>query len=288
METNNDRVTIVMVPYEQYSAFPKAIDALYRYTKHPFDLIIIEGNAPDFIRSVLEKREKYHGNIRIIYTNHQPLAGEARNLALPYLRNPFAFFMDNDVCVTAGWLANLVRCLKETGAEIVYPSILNTQNPTYILNSGNALQENMDINVHGFLITKKALEHIDGFDENTSSFILGLDLGLKAKAKNIEVHKDAKTCLKRDFAFSGKTQDIRLFHRQWDAEYHQRSLAYLKQKWAIELDERKYMDWLTNKGQDLKQSAKSYSAKGAKERLQSRMNFARIGIKRLLHTFISL
>jgi len=284
----HERVTIVMVPYEQYSTFPTAVDTLYENTHSPFNLIVIEGSAPESIRSALEKRKKRHQDIKIIYTNHLPLAGEARNLALPHIKTNWVFFMDNDVRVTARWLPSLVHTAKETKAEIICPAILNTQNPIYILHSADMLQESSDINIHGFLITKNALNLIGEFDENASSFTLGLDLSLKAKAKNIEIRHEAKTCLKRDFVFSGKPQDIKLFHRQWDSEYHKKSLVSLKQRWNIELDERKYLDWLQNKNRDLKQSAESYSIKGMKDRLQSRVNFARIKFRRLLHTFISL
>lgn len=282
------QVTVVLVPYEQYSTFPKAVDALYERTDRPFQLILIEGNAPERIRTSLERRKKYRKNIKIIYTDHLPLAGEARNLALPHLRTPFVFFMDNDVRVTNGWLSNLIRCSTETGAEIVYPSILNTQNPIYTFNGGGTLQENMDINAHGFLITKKALDRIGKFDENANAFTLGLDLGLKAKANNIEVRLDTKTWLRRDFVFSGSPQDVKLFRQQWDLGTHQRSLSHLKHKWDIELDERKYLDWLQIKSQNLKYSTKPYSVKGIKDHLQYRLNSARINLSRLLHTFISL
>ena len=285
---SHERVTIVMVPYEQYSTFPKAVDTLYENTHYSFSLIVIEGSAPDSIRSALEKRKKHHKDIKIIYTNHLPLAGEARNLALPHIKTNWVFFMDNDVRVTPRWLPSLVHTAKETKAEIICPAILNTQNPIYTLHSTDMLQESSDINLHGFLITKNALNLLGEFDENASSFTLGLDLSLKAKAKNIEIRKDAKICLKRDFVFSGKPQDMKLFHRQWDLDYHKRSLVSLKQKWNIELDERKYLDWLQNKGLDLKQSAGPYSVKGVKDHLQSRVNFARIKFGRLLHTFISL
>ncbi len=286
--SSHERVTIVMVPYEQYSTFPTAVDTLYENTHHPFSLIVVEGNAPDSVRSALEKRKKHHKDVKIIYTNHLPLAGEARNLALPHIKTNWVFFMDNDVRVTPRWLSGLIHTAKETKAEIVCPAILNTQNPIYTLHSADMLQESSDINIHGFLITKNALNLIGEFDENTSSFTLGLDLSLKARAKNIEIRHDAKTCLKRNFVFSGKPQDMKLFHRQWDPEYHKKSLVSLKQRWDIQLDERKYLDWLQNKGRDLKQSAESYSVKGMKEHLQSRVNFARIKFRRLLHTFISL
>src|SRR5258708_4776716 len=104
-----EKVTIVMAPLEQYSIFPKAIDVLFKNTHHPFELIVIEGNAPDPVRHSLEKKKKRHENIRILYTAHAPRMAESYNLSLIHIRTRYAFFMHNNIRVTSGWLTNLLR-----------------------------------------------------------------------------------------------------------------------------------------------------------------------------------
>ena len=78
---HKDRVTIIMVASEDYTSFPKAIDRLYEHTDYPFDLIVVEGQAPHAVQMALEKRVKLYKNMRILYTHHAPLLSEAYTYA---------------------------------------------------------------------------------------------------------------------------------------------------------------------------------------------------------------
>src|SRR3989338_3679305 len=135
--SSQERVTIVMVPYEQYSSFPRAIDSIYQHTDYPFELIVVEGNAPNSVKTAIERRTQYRKNAKIIYTNHSPLAGEARNLARPHIRTSRVFFMDNDVRVTACWLSNMGKLSDANNASMVCPAISNTSEPADTLSIDN-------------------------------------------------------------------------------------------------------------------------------------------------------
>src|SRR5687767_12986000 len=100
----SDRIAVVMIPYERYSTFSDAVESLYQSADHPFHLIVVEGNAPDSVRSSLESYKKKYKNLDIIYTNHVPTVGEAMNLAVAHVKSPYAFFMPNDGDIFPGSL----------------------------------------------------------------------------------------------------------------------------------------------------------------------------------------
>ncbi|GEM_PF-2064253 len=287
-KSSKERITIVMVPYEQYSTFPKAVDMLYKNTVHPFYLIVVEGNAPGAIKSALEKRTQFHKNIKIIYTNHLPLAGEAYNLARPHLRTSWAFFMHNDLQVTSGWLSKLIECAKTRNVEIVCPVIESAEGSTHTPDTDHGLQSISGINMHGFLISKKALEKLGGFEENISPFMNGLDLSLKAKSHGILIFIDTDTVLKRNFPPSKKSADLLLFNSQWDKELAKKSFGYFREKWNLDLDEKSYLHWLEYKRERPVQASPLSSLRGFGNDLQSKAGFVRIKIRRLLDIFISL
>lgn len=282
-----ERVTVVMAPFEQYSTFPGAVDTLYQNTDTPFNLIVVEGNAPDAIKSALEKRTQFHKNFKIIYTNHLPLIGEAYNLARPHLKTPWVFFMHNDLRVTAGWLSKLIDFANARNAEIVCPVIEGADDPVRYPNNRFSPKGLNGINTHGFLISKEALEKLGGFEEPLSVFVGGLDLGLRAKNHDIPVFIDTHTLLKRDFPPSKRSPDLLLFKRQWDKERAKRSFAHFRKKWGLELDERSYFEWLEVKQEEPVQVSRQL-LKGLGNDLQSKVGFVRMSVRRLLDTFMSL
>ncbi|HLD49816.1 MAG TPA: glycosyltransferase, partial [bacterium] len=102
-------LTVIMVPFERFSPFAKAVDDLYKTMDVPFNLIVIEGNAPESVRASLEKCQRKHKNITIIYSNHQTSIGAAINLAVPHLKTKYAFIIDNDVRIPRGAMSSLLR-----------------------------------------------------------------------------------------------------------------------------------------------------------------------------------
>ncbi|MBK7363169.1 MAG: glycosyltransferase [Micavibrio sp.] len=143
---HKDRVTIVMVAHEDYSSFPKAIDKFYENTDYPFDLLVVEGQAPHAIQTALEKRAKLYKNMRILYTHHTPLLNEAYNVAIAHARSPLVFFTDNRLVPEKGWLSDLVRALKLYNCDVLAPLVTDTDGQTIAAMTGQS-----------FLATKQAL-----------------------------------------------------------------------------------------------------------------------------------
>jgi GT2 family glycosyltransferase len=114
------RVTIVVVPREQFSKTRASLESVFASTPPPFELIYVDGRSPPSVRWYLEEQAEARG-FRLVRTDRYLPANEARNLALAEVRTEYVAFLDNDVFVLPGWLHALVRCADETGASAVGP-----------------------------------------------------------------------------------------------------------------------------------------------------------------------
>lgn len=247
-----DPVTIVMIPFDQYSIFAKAVRNLIRLTKEPFELILIEGSAPHSVRLDLEALKRKYKNIKIIYSDHRPRMAKAFNLALPHIRTQRAFFMHNDVQVKPGWLEAL-SSFSDRNKGVICPKIEVLRKDRYLdphmgypatfssLSNFETL-----VNMHAFLLDKVILDHIGSFDEEVGTALVGLELTEIMKKHSIAIHQ-APLTLSYEPPALAKSHDLALFAHQWDEAHMRESLAYLKKKWGLDIPEKKYLVWLNQK-----------------------------------------
>ena len=273
---HKDRVTIIMVASEDYTSFPKAIDRLYEHTDYPFDLIVVEGQAPHAVQMALEKRVKLYKNMRILYTHHAPLLSEAYNVALAHARTPLVFFTDNRLIAEKGWLAEIVRTQKLYNCDILAPQITDAEAEPIPAMTG-----------HSFLATRSSLTLLGEFDDNVQSYYFTLDLSLRAKSKEVDIRFDEAGSIKRDCSLPTKSADQKLFDRQWAPQFAHNTASYLSQKWGVELDPSEAPRWLENR---VKGGRGAFwgSVRGSLAHLNSSLNYAKLGLTRLMHSLIQI
>jgi GT2 family glycosyltransferase len=117
---DNARVTIVVVPREQFSKAQISLESIYAATSPPFRLIYVDGNSPPSLRRYLEQQATARG-FQLIRTDNYLTSNEARNIGLQEVHTEYVAFLDNDVFVQPGWLHALLRCAHETEAWVVGP-----------------------------------------------------------------------------------------------------------------------------------------------------------------------
>jgi Glycosyl transferase family 2 len=121
------RTTVVVAPREQFGWTRPALESIFAHTEVPYNLVYVDGGSPAPVRRYLTLRARQRG-FRLLRTEHHLSPMEARALALPHVDTEYVCFIDNDVLVTPGWLARLVRCADETEAWAVGPLYCN-ENP---------------------------------------------------------------------------------------------------------------------------------------------------------------
>jgi glycosyltransferase involved in cell wall biosynthesis len=230
---HHDPVTIIMVPFDGYSHFTKAIDSLYDSTGYPFKLIVVEGGAPEYVRHELEKKRQKHKNMQIIYTDHAPRMAEAYNLGIVHVRTKQAVLLHSQIDFKPGWLGELADTSRKKGG-LICPYVGNTNGMPFSF-------------VHAFIVNKSVLDKIGLFDESVATPFWGLDLENRLKAQGIKMHRDLHIELEYRQSGPVRNGDLKLFRHQWDDPHAHRSLVYLKQKWGSAPEETKYLHLLSKK-----------------------------------------
>ena len=115
-------VTVVVVPRERFSSARRCLEALYRRTDRPFDLIYVDGGSPEPMRRYLQQSSEARG-FRLIRRDGFLSPNQARNLGLQHVdpSSKYVVFIDNDAEAEPGWLDELVACAEKTGAWAVSP-----------------------------------------------------------------------------------------------------------------------------------------------------------------------
>jgi GT2 family glycosyltransferase len=113
-------VTIVVAPRERFSLTARSLESLYENTDTPFRLVYVDGGSPLEVARYLE-REAARRGFELIRSERYLAPNEARNRGWLRADTRYVVFVDNDLVVTRGWLATLLRCAEETGADLVGP-----------------------------------------------------------------------------------------------------------------------------------------------------------------------
>jgi cellulose synthase/poly-beta-1,6-N-acetylglucosamine synthase-like glycosyltransferase len=115
--------TIVVVPRETHSTTVATVERLLRTTPHPVRLVVVDGGSPRHVQRRLLRLARDH-DLTLLRRDALVTPVEARNLALPHVHTELVAFVDNDTEVTQGWLEQLLRCMRDVGADVVIPATL--------------------------------------------------------------------------------------------------------------------------------------------------------------------
>ncbi len=269
--SGSKELTVIMIPFERFSVFADAVDDLFRSMDIPFNLIVIEGNAPQSVRGSLEHRQRKHKNITIIYSDHPVSIGAAVNLAAPHLTTPYALILDNDVRIPRGAAGQLLQRAKENKYGIVYP-----QNSTLLPRKSSP-----DLSFRGksiqalavrtcFMVSREALGRLGKFDEAVTPFTAGIDLRLAAEELGISVFNEISASMELEDGSLLWPMDVSFHAFQWNEERVHQSFLSLEKKWGIRFLEQDYALWLEQKKKESKESGKLWVFIGA---LMSRLKF---------------
>lgn len=188
---HNDTVSLVVLCCNQLAYTQQTIDSILRFTRHPYELIVVDNGSTDgtseWLRSVSPESDhlsRYH--VIINTENHGVAAG--LNQALRAAQGAFICHLNNDIIVTDGWLSGLVSCARRDGRIGIvgcctnpvknpqggfpacegYADPQQVQRTAALLSLKNAGMTEPARIVHGFcmLITRQVLERVGTFDES--------------------------------------------------------------------------------------------------------------------------
>lgn len=107
------RVSVVVVAWNRLDMTRRCLDSLVRRTHHPnWELIVVDNGSTDGSPEFLKSLKAQHACLRVLTNARNEGYARALNQGLAIATGDYFVLLNNDICVTEGWLADLVRHLK--------------------------------------------------------------------------------------------------------------------------------------------------------------------------------
>jgi GT2 family glycosyltransferase len=120
-----ESVSIVILSLMRLDHTRRCVDALYRHTQQPFDLIIVDMGVDDEVCSFLEELAQQRENVRIVFNAENVGTTRGRNQGAALAQGDWLVFLDNDAEVTEGWREALLGGASEPNVGACAPRLLS-------------------------------------------------------------------------------------------------------------------------------------------------------------------
>lgn len=255
-------VSIVVLARNQLSYTKQCIDSIFRHTKTPFELIVVDNASTDGTSKYFARLRRQHEDsvrhgrpsickaVKVISHDHNLGFAAGNNSALGSAEGDYVLFVNNDVVAAPGWLEKMVACAQSAPSIGIVGPMTNSisgpqliEKPSYDTGSLSGLerfagewarQHANDVEpfwrVVGFcmLVKRQVIEKIGGLDTRygTGNFEDD-DFCIRAAVAGFRcaIARDAYVHHFGSATFSGERIDYRdLLLKNWEI---------FKRKWGI-------------------------------------------------------
>jgi glycosyltransferase involved in cell wall biosynthesis len=180
LELDELPISVVIPTYNNKKSFENVLDAVYKQTIRPKQIVIIDSSDVNEIEINLHK---YNDNIKIEYIKVERFfPGRARNLGVQIASEKYVAFLDSKTIPNRNWLSSSFAMLRDYDVvfgSVHYRGVSNFQK----LISASIYGENNIKSISGTLMLKSVFLKIGFFNEKTRA---GEDLDWKARVKESE------------------------------------------------------------------------------------------------------
>ncbi|HAV43652.1 TPA: hypothetical protein DCX15_06565, partial [bacterium] len=111
-------LTSIIMPCHNNLAYTSlAVESLFRHTKLPFELILVDEASTDGSKGYFDELRRSKTNVKVV-TKGQEGFTSAVNRGLEIARGDLLCVVNNDLAFTPNWLDQLVLCLKTAGEKL--------------------------------------------------------------------------------------------------------------------------------------------------------------------------
>lgn len=252
-------------PRERFDVAVASLDSIIEHTDVPYELVYVDGGSSKDVRQQLADRCRAHG-FAFIEAGAAITPNEARNLGSRRTDTPWIVFADNDLLVEPGWLAPLVACGDETGADAVTPLLFQGSTDAreihiaggYMDWSGEAPHRTFTddhrhqgrrlpdpdlvlerepcdfVEFHCCLVRRSALDALGGLDEELRSTREHIDLSLSIAAKGGTLWFEPTSWVTYHSPTKIRPRDVPYYCRRWSDARTSASLAHFCRKWGVD------------------------------------------------------
>ena len=129
----DEKVTIITVNYNGWRDTCAMIESMARYETYPYEIIVVDNaSSGDDAKRIAAS----HPEVRVISSKRNLGFAGGNNLALPYAKGKYLFFLNNDTEIKSPILVTLVRRLQDSRVGGVSPLIRYFDNSDAIQYNG--------------------------------------------------------------------------------------------------------------------------------------------------------
>ena len=137
---NKEKVSVIIPVYNSESFLDRLYMSLsLQYYDH-IEYIFVDDGSTDESRNLIQRFQDNDPNVRYIYQENAGTSA-ARNTGLRYATGDYIAFIDSDDYVLPDFIARMVSCIEETGADLVLTGVICEEN------GGITLREHEDYDV---------------------------------------------------------------------------------------------------------------------------------------------
>jgi GT2 family glycosyltransferase len=278
LASESPAVTIVVVPRERFAITRRALETLYRETETPFRLVYVDGGSPPDVAAYLAEQARERG-FDLIRSERYLVPNRARNMGAAFASGRYLVFADNDLLVSRGWLAALVACAEETGADLVGPlyGIGEPEKGWVHMAGGTARIEEREghrvlverhrfagrqfeeirsqlrreptelLEFHCLLVRQETFRRLGPLDENFRSTGEQIDLCLAVRERGGRIYFEPAARVTYLPPPPVDPPDRAYFHLRWSEGWTRSSLERLRKKWRLAHDDpyfHEHLRWL--------------------------------------------
>jgi glycosyltransferase involved in cell wall biosynthesis len=230
---SNPTVSVVVPTYNRADLLQRAIDSILKQTYSDFELIIVDDASTDNTQAVVDE----YNDPRIKYVKKEQNEGgsAARNTGIQYSRGDFVAFCDSDDEWMETKLEKQTEVIETQECTVVYCRhyVVEDEYDAFRRSSGelrsgdiraDLLQGWCPNSTSFFLVEKKSLRAVDGFDHQLPSF-QDYDLWLRLAKDHTFCYVDEHLVIKHNhhgeqLATSPKkrSEGLKYFLEKWEKE----------------------------------------------------------------------
>ncbi len=175
------KVAVIVPMYGTEKFVEECVAGIIGQTYKDLEIILIDDGSPDRVGEIADRLAASDERIKVIHIPNGGV-GNARRVGIQSTDCEFSFFMDSDDCLAPDCIQKLVEAEEETGADMIYPTLLSFYPDGYKENAVHLLPK-------GY-VSK---------DEYRRMFVtyLGAYAMIAGKFVRTEIVKEVKSCERR-------------------------------------------------------------------------------------------
>ena len=257
--------TVVVVPRQRFSVSEEMLEALYRNTRGPLNLVYIDAGSPPHVRDYLAAQARARG-FRLIRTESHLAPNAARNLGVAAVTTKYVAFIDNDTIAGPNWLASMTACAEASEAWVVGPvtfigeplwsrvhiaggrlRLKETPAGRHLIDEHThswqpyaAVKEGIVggacgfVELHAMLIRRDVFDRIGMLDERLLSGPEHLDLCLLVQQAGGTIRLDPDAHVNYLPPTRLAASDVAYHLLRWSDAWNRASLARMQEKWRLD------------------------------------------------------